>query len=73
MTNTRIILVGKSEGKKSYERPYCKWKESNQLYIKKIECETVGWIEILKKRQCCVLADTLIKHVPQMVDNFLKT
>jgi hypothetical protein len=46
----KTILVRKSEGKRSPERPSHKWNDHIKLYLKQIGYENVNWIQLPQDR-----------------------
>jgi hypothetical protein len=43
-------LMGKQEGKRSLERPRCKWEDGIRRDLRKIGWESVDWIQLAQDR-----------------------
>ena len=39
-------LVGKSEGKRPLGRPRCRWEDNIKMYLQKLGCGGMEWIEL---------------------------
>jgi hypothetical protein len=46
MMNACCITSGKSEGRKSLDRPRHRWKDNIKIYLTIITCEVEGWTEL---------------------------
>jgi hypothetical protein len=55
MRNAHRIFFGKPEGKRTLERPRCRWKDTIKIDIKLIQLE-VNWIHLAQDRERNFLA-----------------
>jgi len=44
------ILVGKHEGKRSFERPGQRWEDNIKMDLQEVGCEDKHWIELAQDR-----------------------
>jgi hypothetical protein len=47
-----MVLVGKSEGKRSLGIPRCRWEDNIKIDIPKVRCRGMDWIEVAQDRDC---------------------
>jgi hypothetical protein len=60
------IFIGKLEGKRSHERPMCRWKDNIRMGLQKIGWEVVEWVHLAQNRdQWQALTDTCGFHKRQ--------
>jgi hypothetical protein len=45
--------VRKPDGKRTLERPRHRWKEYTTIYLKRMECEDVNWIQLSQDSILC--------------------
>jgi hypothetical protein len=50
MRNAYNILIGKSEGKRPFARPRCRWEGNIRIDIVEIEWEVVDWMHLAQER-----------------------
>jgi hypothetical protein len=59
--NVCRVLVGKPEGKRSLERPRCRWEDGIKMDLTEIGWEGVEWIHLAQERDrwagCCECGD----------------
>jgi hypothetical protein len=48
--NACRILVGKPEGKRSLERPRCRWMDNIKMDLRETEWDCVDWIDMAQGR-----------------------
>jgi hypothetical protein len=44
------VLVGKPEGRRPLGRPRSRWEDNIRIYIQKVGCGGMGWIELAQVR-----------------------
>jgi hypothetical protein len=50
MRNAYSILVVKSEGKRTLERPKCRWEDNIRTDLREVGMEDLGWIHLAQDR-----------------------
>jgi hypothetical protein len=48
--DTYRILVGKPEGKRSLERPRCRWVDNIKIYLREIGWDGMHWFDLAQDR-----------------------
>jgi hypothetical protein len=43
--------VGKYEGKRSFKRPRCRWKDNIKMDLQEVGCGGMNWIELAQERE----------------------
>jgi len=44
------VLMGKPEGKRPFGRPRLRWEDNIKMDLQEVECEGMGWIELVQDR-----------------------
>jgi hypothetical protein len=44
------FLMGKPEGRRPLRRPRSRWEENIKIYLEKVGCASVDWIELAQDR-----------------------
>jgi hypothetical protein len=44
------VLVGKSKGKRTVGRPWCRWENNIKMYLQEVGCEFMDWIVLAQDR-----------------------
>ena len=47
----RRVLVGKPEGRRTLERPRCRWKDNIKIDLQDVACEVMDWIFVAQDRE----------------------
>jgi hypothetical protein len=50
MRNAYKVLVGKSEGKSTIERPRCSWGNNIKIELREVGWESVNWMHLAQDR-----------------------
>jgi hypothetical protein len=48
--NTYRLLVGKPEGKRSLERPRCRWVDNIKMNLREVGWDFMDWIDLAEDR-----------------------
>jgi hypothetical protein len=46
----KCVLVGKSEGKRPFERPRHRWEDNINMVLQEMECAGMAWIDLAQDR-----------------------
>jgi hypothetical protein len=44
------VLMGKPEGKRPLEIPWCRWEYLIRVDLQEVECESMDWIDLAQVR-----------------------
>jgi hypothetical protein len=44
------VMVGRPERKRLFERPGRRWENNIKMYLKKVRCRSMGWIDLAQDR-----------------------
>jgi hypothetical protein len=64
MRNAYNIFIRISEGKKSRERPTCRWEDNIRMDLGEIEWEVVDWIHLATDTDQCRVLENKVMNVP---------
>jgi hypothetical protein len=57
------VLVGKPEGKRPLVRPRHRWEDNIKMYLQKVGCGGMDWIEVAQERdRWRALVNAVINH-----------